>query len=418
MSVVSRFPSRHKAPARPAADAYLGARALEGYLRARFDGAASFTVGAEDELLLVDADTLRPSPAGERALTLADGDPRVTGELRASQVEAVTPVCVSAADVARELASVRRLLALGLARDGVLVVGAGTHPLALAPGPLARTHRSRTLARQHPWAAANVLTCGLHVHVAVGGADRALAVHDALRSYLPELIALGANAPYHRGEDSGLATVRPKLNGAWPRGGVPPAFRSWRDFSEFVVWGRDGGAFADCSHHWWDLRLNTDHGTIEVRAADTQLRVADAAAVVALVQCLVFELAARHDAGEPLPVAPCERIAENVYLAMRDGVAGSLIDLESGARVRTADRLHVLAERLMPAAVELGCDAELCGIAPLLLAGGGAGHQRRLARHVGIDALPAALAAETSDVWPAGDLPTVPMLTEALPAAG
>ena len=113
-------------------------------------------------------------------------------------------------------------------------------------------------------------------------ADRALAVHDALRSYLPELIALGANAPYHQGEDSGLATVRPKLNGAWPRGGVPPAFRSWRDFSEFVVWGRDGGAFADCSHHWWDLRLNTDHGTIEVRAADTQLRVADSAAIVAL----------------------------------------------------------------------------------------------------------------------------------------
>jgi len=73
------------------------------------------------------------------------------------------------------------------------------------------------LARQHPWAAAHVLTCGLHVHVAVGGADRALAVHDALRGYVPELVALGANAPYHRGEDSGLATVRPKLNGAWPR---------------------------------------------------------------------------------------------------------------------------------------------------------------------------------------------------------
>jgi len=405
-----RLVSQHGATSRPAPDGYLGARALEGYLRARFDGVASFTVGAEEELLLLDAGTLQPAPAAEQALALAQGDARLTGELRASQVEAVTPVCMSAADVARELASIRRLLTLGLARDGVLVAGAGTHPLALAPGPLARTPRNRMLARRHPWAAAHVLTCGLHVHVAVGGADCALAVHDALRSYVPELVALGANAPYHRGEDSGLATVRPKLNGAWPRGGVPPAFRTWRDFAELVVWAREGGALADCSQHWWDLRLNPEHATIEIRAADAQLRVSDAAAIVALVQSLVFELASRHDAGETLPVAPHERIAENAYLAMRDGVDGHLIDLESGARVRTADRLHALAERLAPAAAALGCEAELRDVAALVFDGGGAGRQRRLVRQAGIDALPAAIAAETCEAWP--------VLAEVLPAAG
>jgi carboxylate-amine ligase len=396
VGVVSRFPSSYAATAHAAPESYLGTRALEGHLRARFDRVASFTVGAEEELLLLDADTLAPAPAAEAALRLAGGDTRLKGELRASQVEAVTPVCVSVADVARELASVRRLLGLNLARENVLVAGAGTHPLAPAPGPLSRTPRYRRLAADHPWAAAHVLTCGLHVHVAVGGADRALAVHDALRSYVPELIALGANAPYYRGEDSGLATVRPKLNEAWPRGGVPPAFGSWRALAEHVAWGRDGGAFADTSELWWDVRLNAEHGTIEVRAADTQTRAADAAAIVAFVQSLVRDLAARYDAGEELRVHPTERIAENAWLAMRDGLTGHLIDLDTGVRVPTSERLRGLAEHVRPTAAALGCEAELRLVEPLLLAGGGAARQVGLARRVGLAALPAALAAESA----------------------
>ena len=130
----------------------------------------------------------------------------------------MTPVCVSVADVARELASIRRLVSRGLGPD-VLVVGTGAHALTRDPGPMSSAQRYRRLAAEHPWAARNVLTCGLHVHVAVSGADRALAVYNALRSYLPELLALGANAPYYGGEDSGLATVRAKLNQSWPRAG-------------------------------------------------------------------------------------------------------------------------------------------------------------------------------------------------------
>ena len=90
----------------------------------------------------------------------------------------------------------------------MLVVGTGAHALTRDPGPVSSAQRYRRIAADHPWAAQNVLTCGLHVHVAVSGADRALAVYNALRSYLPELLALGANAPYYGGEDSGLATVR------------------------------------------------------------------------------------------------------------------------------------------------------------------------------------------------------------------
>ena len=376
-------------------DSLLGASALEQRLRSLFDRVAPFTVGAEEELLLIDAETFRPTPAAEYALALGAGDRRLTGEFRSAQVEAMTPVCVSVADVARELASIRRLVARGIGPD-VLVVGSGVHALTRDPGPVSSAQRYRRLAADHPWAARNVLTCGLHVHVAVSGADRALAVYKALRSYLPELLALGANAPYYDGEDSGLATVRAKLNQSWPRAGVPPAFASWRELAEFVVWARDGGAMPEPGQQWWDLRLSATHGTIELRVADTQTRVDDAATLIALVQSLVADLALRHEAGEQLPVHPDERIVENMWLATRDGIGGHLVDLDSGAPVWTADRLQDLATRLMPPATTLGCDRELLGIGRLVLDGGGAARQRGIVRRRGIEALMPTLAEETS----------------------
>jgi carboxylate-amine ligase len=376
-------------------DALLGPQALEQRLRALFDRVAPFTVGAEEELLLLDAETLLPAPAAEYALALGAGDRRLAGELRSAQVEAVSPVCVSVADVARELASIRRLVARGLGPD-VLVVGTGTHPLTRDPGPISSAQRYRRIAEENPWAARHVLTCGLHVHVAVSGADRALAVYNALRSYLPELLALGANAPFYAGQDSGLASVRGKLNQGWQRAGVPPAFASWSDLAEFAVWARDGGALPDQGQQWWDLRLSAAHGTIELRVADTQTRVDDAATLIAMVQSLVCDLAGRHEAGEELPVHRDERIVENMWLAMRNGIGGHLIDLDSGERVWTADRLQDLASELMPTATSLGCDRELLGIGRLVLDGGGAARQRGIVRRRGLDALLPALAEETS----------------------
>src|SRR5581483_8349730 len=372
-----------------------GGEPRETVARARFDAVAPFTLGIEEELLLVDATSYRAAPAAGYALAAA-GDARLAREMRAAQVELVTPVCATVAEASCELGALRRRLADALAGAGVLVLGVGAHPLDRDPGEVSDTLRHRSLAAEHPWAARHVLACGLHVHVAVSGADRALAVHDALRSYLPELLALGANAPFYGAADSGLATVRPKLNQAWPRSGVPPAFGSWRELAEFDAWARAGGAFPDGSYRWWDLRLNERHGTIEVRVADAQTRVEDAATVAALVQSLVVELAGRHDAGERLPVHPGERIAENAWLATRDGLRGHLIDLETGVRVPAVERLGELAERLLPVARSLGCERELHRCWRLLAEGGGAGRQRRIVEERGLGELAAALAAETA----------------------
>jgi glutamate---cysteine ligase / carboxylate-amine ligase len=366
---------------------------IESQYRARFDSVVPFTVGAEEEFLLVDPHTCEPVPLIEQALDLVGGDSRVAPELRACMIELITPVCLSVGDVARELASARALVAERL-RGTALLVGVGTHPTA-APGSITSLPRYAELAADNPWSTAWMLSCGLHVHVAIGGADRTLAVYNALRSYLPEIVAVAANAPFYRGTDSGLATVRPKLHQTRARSGIPPAFQSWRDVAEFVAWSRTGGVVPDPSHHWWDLRLHPVYGTVEVRAADTQTRTEDSAAVVALVQSLVCELASRWDDGEELPVHREERIVENMWMATRDGIAGSLVDLDSGERRPTADRIHQLTERLLPTASSLGCDDELLHLGRLTLEGGGAGRQRRIARRLGIAGLLTVLADET-----------------------
>ena len=123
------------------------------------------------------------------------------------------------------------------------------------------------------------LVCGLHVHVAVPGADRAVAVHNGLRERLPELAALGANGAFLGGGDTGMASVRPLLSGLLPRQGVPPALSSLEAYAEALRWGVAAGAMPSAAQWWWELRLHVEHGTVEVRVPDAQAAVADAAAI-------------------------------------------------------------------------------------------------------------------------------------------
>ena len=363
------------------------------HYRSRFDDALPFTLGLEEELLLVHAETGLLVPAVEDALATVQGDRRYTTELRAAQIELVTPVCAAVADARRELASARHYLVERLPA-GVRIAGAGTHPTALGDGPVTLRPRYETIASECAWAVRQPPTCGLHVHVAVPGAERALAVYNALRSYLPEIAALATNSPFHAGEDKGLASVRAKLHEALPRSGVPPAFSSWPELVSFVEWGRAGGHFVDESFLWWDMRLHPLHGTIEIRVADTQSRVEDAAAIAALCQALAADLAQRHDAGERLPVHDSYRIAENRYRAIRDGTRGVLADLENGEPEPMWYRIGCLLERLAPAAAELGCGPEL-ERGYDLLAGTGAERQRAVAAERGVDAVASWLADES-----------------------
>jgi carboxylate-amine ligase len=327
-------------------------------LRRRFDRQPEFTVGIEEELMLLDPETGDLAPLAAEVLRRVEGDARFKGELPAAQLEIITSPEAKVGDAVSRLASARHELAQ--AANGLVgLAAAGVHPWASAEGELSVGPRYEHVRAEYGRYARRQLVFALQVHIAPGTAERALAIYNALRSYLPEIAALAANAPFHEGRDTGLASIRPKIAELLPRQGVPPPLASWDEYAAALRWAQAAGAAPDPNAWWWELRPHPQFGTLELRVPDAQTTVSEAAGIVAFTQCLVATLAERFDAGALDEVMSSWRIAENRWWAARDGLEGQLADLVTGDRIPTRRRLHELLAEIVPAAARLGCEAEL-----------------------------------------------------------
>ena len=316
-------------------------------LRRRFDETGGLTVGIEEEVMVLDPETLDLAPRADELLARVENDPRFTAELPAAQVEILTAPSACVADVITELGAARR--ELHQAADGAVALAvAGTHPFASELGVLNTAPRYAGLRERYASVAHRQLVAGLQIHVAVGGADRSLAVYNALRGLLPEILALAANAPFHGGLDTGLATVRPLIAGQLPRQGLPPFLESWEHYAAELAWGARAGMLSDATQWWWELRPHPRHGTLELRVPDAQTSLGPAAGIAAFVQALCAWLADRVDGGEPVAHPPLWRIAENRWSAIRHGLDGSLADLDSGEPRPTRTRVSELIEHVGP----------------------------------------------------------------------
>jgi glutamate---cysteine ligase / carboxylate-amine ligase len=270
----------------------------------------------------------------------------------------VSTVC----ELASQLDRARRDLA-GRAAGLVDLAGAGAHPFAAVEGELNADPRYRATTQEYGANARRQLVFALQIHVAPGSADRALAVYNGLRSYLPEIAALAANAPFHAGADTGMASIRPQISGLLPRQGVPPPLQTWEEYAAALRWGARLGTVPNPGAWWWELRPHPRFGTLELRVPDTQTTVAEAAAVAAFAHTLVAWLGDRFDAGEVPPVHPSWRISENRWRAARDGVEGELGRLDDGTPIPVRESLDRLFGELAPLAERLGCVRELEGAA-------------------------------------------------------
>lgn len=364
-------------------------------LRARFDAASAYTIGLEDEVLVLDPDTFELSPRAPEVLARLEDDPRFKLELPASQLEIVVEPAGTVADAAGALSAGRRDLAeraAGLAR----FAAAGFHPTSPGVGELNRTPRYEHVIREYGAVAQRQLVCAFQVHVSVPGAGRALAVYNAARDYLPWLAALAANAPFYEGRDSGLASVRPKIGELLPRQGVPPPLESWEAYATALEWGARSGAFPDPSSWWWELRPHPRFGTLELRVPDGQRTVTEAAAIAAVTQSLLAWLGERFDRGEALSATPTWRIEQNRWSACRHGVEGTMADPATGAPRPTRECLHELLDMLEPVAERLHAPAEL-DRARALVEVNGAIAQRAVARESGICSVTGWLASQFLD---------------------
>lgn len=348
-----------------------------------------WTVGVEEEITLVDARTGAVANRVDDVLAALPADLAIhaSAETHACVVELKTAPHARVGDLASELAALRPALDRLLRDDlGLRAAATGTHPLATsAQVALATDRRHRQVAATMGALADREPTMALHVHVGVPDGATAVRSLDGLRDDLPLLLALAANSPFWRGRDSGFASVRSPIFSAFPRVGIARRFGSYPRYVGAMERMLRSVAIPDPSFVWWDARLQPRLGTVEVRIMDAQTRVADVAALTALVQCLV-----RWRADVPGHGATNgEVLAENRFLAARDGMSAVLIGGPGGRRTAR----EVLAQRLdacEPYAAALGCARELAGVAALADDPGHA-RQRRIAARVGLGGLVLAL---------------------------
>jgi glutamate---cysteine ligase / carboxylate-amine ligase len=323
-----------------------------------------WTAGIEEEVMLVSPETWLPASRCEDVLRALPGD--VSGHARAethgSALELATSPSRTVGEAVAQLASLRVALAETLSGLGLRAAAAGTHPTArwedadVSPGARYQfLHASmRELVRREP-------TFGLHVHVAVPGAETAVRALNAMREHLPLLLALSGNSPFWQGRDSGLASARTPAFQAFPRTGLPRWFRDYTDYVEAIDALVRSDAIPEPTFLWWDARLQPRFGTLEVRIMDAQTRTEDTAAIAALVQCLV-RLESESDPRDP--VAP-EVLDENRFLAARDGMEARLVEPAAWSRRPVRDRLAELLDACAPVSRALGCEEELADVARL-----------------------------------------------------
>ena len=306
---------------------------------------------------------------------------RIAPELMQSVLEISTPVCRNAGDVDGELRKLRAYVTELGRKENCRVGSAGTHPFSLFERQrITARDRYRALVDQLQYVARRELIFGMHVHVAVDGPEKCIAILNALLVHLGELLALSANSPFWRGELTGLESTRQMVFAAFPRSGVPPRFESYDDYAQVVGQLEKTGCIADYTHIWWDIRPHPKWGTIEVRVMDSISRVEDAVAVSAYIQSLVKQYSDRFDAGKELPSFHRMLVTENKWLAGRYGLEAPVMDLVTGRRNRVpvAQLIRRTLREIEPHARELGSDGELEGIKEILSRGNGADRQRRV----------------------------------------
>ena len=341
-----------------------------------------FTIGIEEELMLIDAETGDTAQGIEAILGAEEvvNAPRgqVKPELMQSVLEICTDPCQNLAEATEQIAEMRQLVADVARREGMLVAAAGTHPFADTEAQLI-TERPRYLELMNElgWIAWQELIFGTHVHVGVVGADRAIYVADGIRRHLPLLLALSANSPLWKGKVTGLMSTRAPIFRQFPRVGIPPHYGSWEIFSSRVELMMRAGAIPDYSFLWWDVRAHANLGTVEIRAFDQQTRLDDSIAMAALGICLVHRYVKNFDAGEPMVEVPTELIDDNKVRAAISGLEGELIDLPGDRCAPATELATELVAELEPDAAALGCEAQLAGVRSIIEAGSGAREQLR-----------------------------------------
>ena len=338
-------------------------------------GPPAFTLGIEEELMILDRESLDLVNAIESML-----EPAAAGEIKPELMESVlevsTDACASIGEASAQLRALRGQVVQSAARRNLAIGSAGTHPFAMWEDQrIVARPRYRDLISALRFVARQELIFGMHVHVGVDDPEKAIHVANGMRLHMALLVALSANSPFWRADSTGLASARTPIFRAFPRVGLPPTYNDWADYErriEFMVGTR---VIEDYTYLWYDVRPHLNLGTVEVRVMDSQTHVEHTVGLAALVQALVRELSIHFEEGKQLSSYPFEMLDENKWLAARHGLEGELIDLPRADRVATRALARRLLDRTREHAQDLNSASELEAVEDLLERGNGAARQ-------------------------------------------
>lgn len=376
----------------------------------------SFTVGIEEEYMLVDResrDLVEKMPAAmlEQCKTLAQGQ-QVKPEFLRSQIEIGTRVCANIDEVRGALRELRGAVAAVASRHGLAPLAVSTHPFA-DWHTQKHTNRSRyeALSEEMQTAARRLLICGMHVHVGIEDDELRIDLLNQFSYFLPHLLALSCSSPFWEGRDTGLKSYRLTVFDALPRTGIPERLESWAEYRRLVSTMVDAGVIEDATRIWWDVRPSAQYPTLETRIMDMCTDIEDALAIAALTVCILRMLYRLRDANQRWRIYPALLIRENRWRATRYSYDRGMIDLGRGSVVPFDELLEELLELVHEDAVALGCLDEVRNARRILARGTSAHrqlewHAAAVADGATLDEADRAVVDELIDATVAGiDLP-------------
>ncbi|HEY3945371.1 MAG TPA: YbdK family carboxylate-amine ligase [Solirubrobacteraceae bacterium] len=330
-----------------------------------FEEGIDFTVGVEEEFALVDPIELGLVQRFEELNEAAADDPflsqAVAGELISSEIEIRSgrgENLTAAIEAQRDRR--RRLFALASERE-ILLGATGTHPWSdYREQHIIETEHYQRVEEGLKYVAWRNNTFSLHLHVGIQGADRAVQVCDRLRPVAPLLLAISANSPFLDGRDSGLHSARSQIfTKSFPRCGIPDEFGSWAMFADYIELLKSTNSIVEYTQVWWSLRPHFAFGTVEVRICDTQSTAPESEGLAALIVACVAQAARDIDEGVPVRSVPRREIEENFWRAIRHGLDGRMIDLDTRQEYPAGEALDRLLAWSAPARAELGIEVAL-----------------------------------------------------------
>lgn len=323
----------------------------------------AFTVGIEEEYLLVDPGTRDlitdpPDTLMAECEEILGG--QISPEFLRAQIEVGTRVCDDITSAGEDLRRLRRSVCSVAESHGLAVIAASTHPFAnWSDQQVTPKDRYEMLARDLQVVVRRLVICGMHVHVGIEDPDLRIDLMSQVSYFLPHILALSTSSPFWQGHETGLKSYRVSVFRSMPRTGLPEQFATWGEYERHVDVLVRAGLIEDATKLWWDVRPSARYPTLEMRIPDICTRVDDGITVAAVYLSILAMLFRRRSENQRWRTYSDMLVSENVWRAQRYGVEDSLADFGKGELVPYPDLVEEIIELLTEDARELGCLAEL-----------------------------------------------------------